>query len=277
MKETNSKGQPRRRVVPLWRTRPALTLWSLLLIGSLLSGGIWLASSGVVLSVSERTHEKIIAASKDLGFTVQEILVMGRGQTTRRELLDAVQAERGAPILTLDLDAAKQRLEALPWIRSATIERMLPNTVFITVAERTPFALWQNKGQFALIDSEGKVIIKEGIERFADLFQVVGDDAPAHAATLLTMLATQPELLTEAKAAVRVGGRRWNILMNNGINVHLPEDNAETAWARLAEYERTHQVLDRDIKVLDLRIPDRLIVRRSVKSETPEAPPGRET
>lgn len=277
MKETNAKGQPRRRVVPLWRTRPALTLWSLLLIGSLLSGGIWLVSSGVVLSVSERTHEKIIAASKDLGFTVQEILVMGRGQTTRRELLDAVQAERGAPILTLDLDAAKQRLEALPWIRSATIERMLPNTVFITVAERTPFALWQNKGQFALIDSEGKVIIKEGIERFADLFQVVGDDAPAHAATLLTMLATQPELLTEAKAAVRVGGRRWNILMNNGINVHLPEDNAETAWARLAEYERTHQVLDRDIKVLDLRIPDRLIVRRSTKSETPEAPPGRET
>lgn len=277
MKETNAKGQPRRRVVPLWRTRPALTLWSLLLIGSLLSGGIWLASSGVVLSVSERTHEKIIAASKDLGFTVQEILVMGRGQTTRRELLDAVQAERGAPILTLDLDAAKQRLEALPWIRSATIERMLPNTVFITVAERTPFALWQNKGQFALIDSEGKVIIKEGIERFADLFQVVGDDAPAHAATLLTMLATQPELLTEAKAAVRVGGRRWNILMNNGINVHLPEDNAETAWARLAEYERTHQVLDRDIKVLDLRIPDRLIVRRSTKSETPEASPGRET
>lgn len=277
MKETNAKGQPRRRVIPLWRTRPALTLWSLLLIGSLLSGGIWLASSGVVLSVSERTHEKIIAVSKDLGFTVQEILVMGRGQTTRRELLDAVQAERGAPILTLDLDAAKQRLEALPWIRSATIERMLPNTVFITVAERTPFALWQNKGQFALIDSEGKVIIKEGIERFADLFQVVGDDAPAHAATLLTMLATQPELLTEAKAAVRVGGRRWNILMNNGINVHLPEDNAETAWARLAEYERTHQVLDRDIKVLDLRIPDRLIVRRSTKSETPEASPGRET
>ncbi|OHC73368.1 MAG: hypothetical protein A3H92_11865 [Rhodospirillales bacterium RIFCSPLOWO2_02_FULL_58_16] len=219
----------------------------------------------------------MIAVSRELGFTVREILVMGRSQTTRLDLLDAIHIDRGDPILTFDLNAARQRVESLPWVHSATIERMLPDIVFVTVAERKPFALWQNKGQFALIDSEGKVIINEGVDRFSDLFQVVGDDAPAHAAKLLEMLATQPELLTEAKAAVRVGGRRWNILMNNGINVHLPEDNAENAWARLAEYERANQVLDRDIKVLDLRIPDRLIVRKTPRLETPEIVGGRET
>ena len=277
MKETNAKGQPRRRVVPLWRSRPALALWALLSVASFLGGGIWLLSNGVAARVSERAHGKIIAVSRELGFTVREILVMGRSQTTRLDLLDAIHVDRGDPILTFDLDAARQRVESLPWVHSATIERMLPDIVFVTVAERKPFALWQNKGQFALIDSEGKVIINEGVDRFSDLFQVVGDDAPAHAAKLLEMLATQPELLTEAKAAVRVGGRRWNILMNNGINVHLPEDNAENAWARLAEYERANQVLDRDIKVLDLRIPDRLIVRKTPRLETPEIVGGRET
>lgn len=277
MKETNAKGQPRRRVVPLWRSRPALALWALLSVASFLGGGIWLLSNGVAARVSERAHGKIIAVSRELGFTVREILVMGRSQTTRLDLLDAIHVDRGDPILTFDLNAARQRVESLPWVHSATIERMLPDIVFVTVAERKPFALWQNKGQFALIDSEGKVIINEGVDRFSDLFQVVGDDAPAHAAKLLEMLATQPELLTEAKAAVRVGGRRWNILMNNGINVHLPEDNAENAWARLAEYERANQVLDRDIKVLDLRIPDRLIVRKTPRSETPTPAAGRET
>lgn len=277
MKETNAKGQPRRRVVPLWRSRPALALWALLSVASFLGGGIWLLSNGVAARVSERARGKIIAVSREMGFTVREILVMGRSQTTRLDLLDAIHIDRGDPILTFDLNAARQRVESLPWVHSATIERMLPDIVFVTVAERKPFALWQNKGQFALIDSEGKVIINEGVDRFSDLFQVVGDDAPAHAAKLLEMLATQPELLTEAKAAVRVGGRRWNILMNNGINVHLPEDNAENAWARLAEYERANQVLDRDIKVLDLRIPDRLIVRKTPRLETPEIVGGRET
>jgi len=277
VKETNAKGQPRRRVVPLWRSRPALALWALLSVASFLGGGIWLLSNGVAARVSERARGKIIAVSREMGFTVREILVMGRSQTTRLDLLDAIHIDRGDPILTFDLNAARQRVESLPWVHSATIERMLPDIVFVTVAERKPFALWQNKGQFALIDSEGKVIINEGVDRFSDLFQVVGDDAPAHAAKLLEMLATQPELLTEAKAAVRVGGRRWNILMNNGINVHLPEDNAENAWARLAEYERANQVLDRDIKVLDLRIPDRLIVRKTPRLETPEIVGGRET
>ena len=92
---------------------------------------------------------------------------------------------------------------------------------------------------------------------------VVGDGAQIQAATLLKTLRNEPELLVLVETAVWVGGRRWNIRLKGNIDVRLPEKNAKSAWARLAEYERVHGILERDVQVLDLRLPDRLIVRKT--------------
>lgn len=254
-----------------------LALCMAMLCASLTIGGLWLVNSGLVERTVEHVRLKMIAVSTDLGFTVEEILVMGRDQTTQQDLLKTIQLSRGVPILAIDLDAAKRRLETLPWVRSAAVERILPNTIMVRMKERTPLALWQNKGRFALIDVEGKVILREDFGAFSDLLQVVGEDAPGHAADLLAFLSTQPELLGMVKAAVWVGDRRWNILMDNGINVRLPEEDPQTAWARLADYDRTHKVLDRDVQTLDLRLPDRLIVQKPSASEKTKGTPGRET
>jgi cell division protein FtsQ len=79
------------------------------------------------------------------------------------------------------------------------------------------------------------------------------------------------------KAAVRVGGRRWNLRLKSGADVQLPEDDTAAAWNRLAEYERSHQVLKREIRILDLRLPDRLIVRESPRSILGDKRRGQET
>jgi len=162
-------------------------------------------------------------------------------------------------------------------VRLATVKRMLPDTVLLGVVEREAIALWQHKGHFALIDHEGTVIEDRGFERFGGLLVVVGKDAPVHAAALLGMLATQPNLLAQVRTAVWVGGRRWNLQLDSGIDVRLPEENPASAWARLAEYERTNRVLARDVEMLDLRLPDRLIVRRSPSSDRRPTGLDRET
>lgn len=263
-KAANS-GRPRRRVVPLWR-RPALVAVMAAGLVALAAAGVWrLHQSNWVPRVADQARWQAIAASARLGLKVDEVLVVGRRETTQRQLLNAVGLARGAPILAFDLDDAKKRVEKLPWIKNATVERLLPSTVLLTVEERQPLALWQNKGTFALIDTDGEVILMKGLERFSDLVVVVGSDAPAHAGELLRVLATQPDLKAMVKAAVRVGGRRWNLRLKNDIDVRLPEENAADAWNRLAEYEKAHQVLERDVQILDLRLPDRLIVRKVPK------------
>ena len=71
-------------------------------------------------------------------------------------------------------------------------------------------------------------------------------------------------------AAVRVGGRRWTLHLDNGIDVELPEEKLQEAWAQLAQLERTSRLLARDVQVVDMRLPDRLVVR--VTPEPPKEP-----
>lgn len=271
---SGERGQPRRRVVPWWRTRLTLAVVALSMIGGIGGSAWWTWQAGHVERAVSVAKWELIAVSTRLGLTVRDILVVGRRETPRDELLKAVRLARGAPILAFDPEAARQRVESLPWVRSASVERRLPDTVLLHLEEREPLALWQHEGRFALIDHQGTVIEDNGMERFPGLLVVVGDDAPAHAAALQAVLVTQPELMARVKAAVRVGGRRWNLHLDNDIDVRLPELDPAEAWSRLAEYERSHRVLARDVQILDLRLPDRLIVRQR---DRPATAGGRET
>ena len=191
----SKRGQPRRRVISFWRHRHFRTVLMVVLIALGLGGGWGVWRSDLIPNALEKTRWAVIAASTKMGFKVDEILVIGRNETKQKELLSAVRLARGAPILAFDLEAAQKRVEALPWVRKASVERMLPDTVLLNVEEREPLVLWQHKGAFALIDTDGEVILRKGLERFSDLLVVVGADAPKHAAKLLQALATEPELM----------------------------------------------------------------------------------
>jgi cell division protein FtsQ len=256
-------GQPRPRVKPIWRDAKVLVLAAIVAVGATTAGGWWMWKDGMITRAAQDLRWAAIAATAEVGFRVEDVLVVGRRETPREELLKAVRLARGAPILAFDPDAAKSRIEALPWVRAVSVQRRLPNTVFLRLIERRPLAVWQNDGRFSLIDYDGEVISNRSVDRFSNLLLVVGVDAPVHAAGLLEMLWHQPKLMARVKAAVRVGGRRWNVRLDNGIDVRLPEENPASAWARLAEYDRTHSVLEKDIGVLDLRQPDRLIVQKA--------------
>ncbi|MEQ8666378.1 MAG: FtsQ-type POTRA domain-containing protein [Rhodospirillales bacterium] len=259
----DGKRKPRKRAQPVWRRTSFQVAAFAAVAFTIGAGGWWSWRSGIVDHYTEIAAEKIVSASAKAGLRVEEVLVVGREETESKALLDALGVSRSAPILGFDVELARRRVESLPWVRSASVERLLPDTILLSVEERRPLALWQNKGEFALIDYEGVVIVRENLTRFSNLLTVVGDDAPAHAANLLEMLGSQPELMKQVKAAIRVGGRRWNLRMNDEIDVRLPEQGAATAWLRLAEYERDHRVLERDVDVVDLRVPDRLIVRKT--------------
>ena len=129
---------------------------------------------------------------------------------------------------------ARQRIETLSWVEHATVERRLPGTVVVFLQERRPFAIWQNQGKFVLIDRSGQVVANQNVAEFRQLPLVVGPGAPAAAAALLDALTDRPELQKRVVAAVRVGERRWNLRLNNGADVLLPEGH-EVAGARSAD------------------------------------------
>ena len=254
-------GKPRRRVVSFWRHRHFRLALALILFLFASHAGWQVWQTGWIPNTLEKAKWTAIKASTELGFQVNEILVTGRNETDQESLLNAIRLTRGAPILAFDIKAAQKRIENLQWVKKVTVKRMLPDTLLLNVEEHEPLALWQHNGVFSLIGTDGEVILQDNLNRFSDLVVVVGLDAPKHTLDLLKALRLEPELMQMVKAAVRVGGRRWNLRLDGGIDVRLPEKNAADAWTRLAEYEKSHQVLKREIKTLDLRLPDRLIVR----------------
>jgi cell division protein FtsQ len=244
-----------------------------LLVGAGYTGIIMSRSPEGVAMLAEAA-DRALAASAALGLVVSEINVEGRETTDAATILAALAADRGTPILAVSPSRAKQQLESLPWVRSASIERRLPGTLIVRLSERHPLAVWQHDGRLELIDQRGEVIPVKDLSRFARLPTVVGERAAGHAAALLDLLGREPELGARVSAAVRVDNRRWNVRIDNAIDVLLPEHDLPGAWARLAALERQNNLLKRDVRTVDMRLPDRLVLR-TVAPPPKEAAPAK--
>ena len=251
---TRTRNRPRKR----WRL-PKLPRWAVGCgLALLVAGGA--AAFGPLAMM--RDAGGVLAGMTGIGgLRVEQVMVEGRKMVDRQTVLAAVGLKRGQPILSFDLAAARERLEHIAWVESAVVERRLPDLIYVRLTERTPMALWQHEGLFSVIDAKGVVVVDGNVGSYANLPIVVGPDAPAKADSLLLLLSTEPEIKARVAAAVRVGGRRWNLHLDNGVDVKLPEEDAASAVARLAEINRTNQLVDRDVKVIDLRQPDRLVLQ----------------
>ena len=139
--------------------------------------------------------------------------------------------------------------------------RRLPDTIHVDVRERRPFALWQHNKRLHLIDRAGAVITGEGLGRFGALPLVVGRGADDRAAEIVDLLAAREALAERVAAAMLVSERRWSLRFDNGVEVRLPERGTPAALERLAALQERHSILDRKLRAIDLRLPDRLIVR----------------
>jgi cell division protein FtsQ len=235
----------------------AVALHMLLPPGSGSQSGTGVASSGSLTTFRERIGN----ATASLGLRVETIVIEGRANTPEPLLRAALGISRGDPILGFSLDAARRNVEKLSWVEQATIERRLPDTVVVQLVERRPFAIWQNQGKFVLIDRDGQTVTNEDVGQFRQLPLVVGPGAPGAATPLIDALMQHPGLLARVVAAVRVGERRWNLQLRGGMNVMLPEGREAVAIERLVALQQDHALLDRPLEVVDMRLPDRLVLR----------------
>lgn len=221
------------------------------------------ALSGLhALGDGETLGESFGRVTAGMGLRVQHIVIEGRVKTPEALVHSALGLNIGDSILGFSVANARARLESVQWVRAASVTRRLPDTVVVRLKERSPFAVWQHDGRFVLIDHDGQTVTDSDLGAFAgQLPLVVGAGAPAAAAALIDALAAQPAIFARVVASIRVGERRWNLRLQNGTDVMLPEGAEPQALARLMELQTSHQLLDRPLQALDLRLPDRLVFR----------------
>ncbi|WP_269930389.1 cell division protein FtsQ/DivIB [Aminobacter sp. HY435] len=200
------------------------------------------------------------------GFAVDQIKVSGNRETSEIDILDKLQLDGWTSLVGFDPEEARERIVALPWVRSAAVRKVYPGTMEVRIEEREAFAIWQNGNQLSVIEKSGAVIAPYTGGRQAMLPLVVGFGAAERAADFVAKVDAYPELAARVKGYMRVGERRWDLRLDNGITVKLPENGVDAALTDLVALDRDDALLTRDISAVDMRFTDRLVVQL-----TPEA------
>ena len=141
-------------------------------------------------------------------------------------------------LLFLDAATVRNKLTANPWIADATILKLYPGQLQIDIVERTAFALWQQDGRLSVISEDGAVLEPYMSRRFVSLPLVVGKGADLEARDFLALLDRYPQVRAVTKAAILVGERRWNLRLNDGLDIRLPENDVGNALALLSKLDK---------------------------------------
>ncbi|MFN7175322.1 MAG: cell division protein FtsQ/DivIB [Thermaurantiacus sp.] len=226
--------------------------------------GAWAAAVGL----HHRAADEMLAASARAGFTARQVQVVGNRQQDRLSVYAAVLDDGTDALLALDLTQIRARIEALPWVESARVTRRWPDTVEVELTERVPVAVWQHRGELKVIDVAGEPLPVADVGTYRHLPLLVGTGANREARALLEMLRAEPHLAEATLAAVRVGERRWDLRLATGETVSLPEgEAAASALRRFAALDREQPLRGQGFLRLDLRVPDRLVVRLSPEAQ----------
>jgi cell division protein FtsQ len=249
------------RVVGMCLPRHAGIASALLIIVA--SAGYGMVRGGHVGEILDGLKDIRDMAANAVGFNIASVALAGQKHLSREEILAAAGVTGRTSLLFFDVTDARVRLLTNPWIGEATVQKLLPDRLAITISERAPFALWQKAGRVGVIAGDGTVLEPYVMRRYAGLPLVVGTGAETRAKDFLAKLDRHPELRTNVRACVLVAERRWNLRLKNGVDVRLPEFEVEHALDALAALERDSKLSSRDIVAIDLRLPDRVTVRLS--------------
>lgn len=256
------------RAVRRWFTfrRPMLYFTGALLVLTLIAG---LFVGGYVRRGIDAVNGVAGTVSADAGFGISSLHLSGENRTPPESVLAATNFRPGQSIFTADLQGARARIMLLPWVKDAKVTRRYPDSISVVLTEKRPFALWQSANGLFVIERSGAAITKATLKQFPHLPVFIGG-APLGGSELVEAIATHRAVVARVEAMERVSGRRWNLILDDGVVVKLPE----TGWRKqlgVLEYLIVDKgILERDITEIDLRSPDNYFF--TLRQETKQKP-----
>jgi cell division protein FtsQ len=237
-----------------------------LVAGVIVVGGV-LATGARAERISASFSDGLDGLAVGMGLKLEKVFIEGESAEATAAIQRAAQLQPDQPMTAIDLDAVRQRVETVGWVRSARVVRLLPNTLIVHVTEHDRLAIWQAGGRNMVIDSHGQVIAGADAGRYPDLPLVVGKGAEQAAAEVLPLIAQRPRLQSRLEALVRVDERRWDLRLKDGSLIQLPATNQDAALIQLDALDQRERLLELGFARIDLRTPEEVAVRPSAGGE----------
>lgn len=246
-------------LTPLYRLAFRLGLPAALVAAAV---GAWSSSEPNRAWAATRIADLRAAVEERPEFMVTSLQITGADTALRLAIEDLLTISFPVSSWRLDLDAIRTQVTDLTAVKDATVRVRPGGMLDITVTERVPVAVWRHTDGLRLVDAEGVMtgMIADRADR-ADLPLIAGDGARDHIAEALDLFAAARPIAPRVRGLVRMGERRWDMVLDRDQRILLPEDGAEAALHRVVALDEAQDLLARDVSVVDMRLAQRTTIR----------------
>jgi cell division protein FtsQ len=229
---------------------------------SLLAGTIYMADEERRGTVVQAIADVRASIEERPEFMVKLMAIDGASDLLSSEIRTALPLEFPLSSFDLDLPQIREKITDIDGVRQANV-RIRPGGVLqIDVTPRVPVAVWRSETGLALVDNTGAHVARIGARRdHADLPLIAGAGAAKAVPEALKLIGAANVLGDRLRGLVRVGGRRWDVVLDRNQTIMLPEENALQALERVIALEGAQEVLTRDVARVDMRLAARPTLR----------------
>ena len=230
---------------------------------------------GLYYLSDEARQEKLVFAVADIRqqietrpeFMVNLLAIEGASMTVEEDIREIFPFDLPASSFDLELDEIRGLIADLPAVADASVRIRQGGVLVAEITERQPVALWRTRDGLGVVDIDG-VVIGEAAERAAhpDLPVVVGEGADRVVAEALDILEAAAPLKTKLRGLVRVGARRWDLVLDRDQRILLPENNPVAALERVIVLSSVQDMLERDLVAVDMRLAARPTLRMNERA-----------
>lgn len=227
---------------------------------ALLAG--WLGDAERRTAIVDRWEVAVRAVQDRPEFTVRMLRIEGASEQLQSDIQETVAVDLPLSQFQLDLPGMRAQLLSLDPVLDAEVRVVAGGTLLMRVTERTPAVVWQNGGKTEILDATGHRIAAVGdLAAAGGLPLIAGEGAEAAVPEALALVDAAAPIADRMVGLARVGLRRWDVVLTRGQRIALPEEAPQVALDRALGMQAAHDVLARDVTLLDLRIPDRPALR----------------
>lgn len=232
--------------------RPMLLLALALVAFAFVAAFFVSGKAGRMVHAVGDTTDALVA---DAGFGISEVHLAGNRRTPPETILAALGFKPGESIFGADLQSARARLMQLDWVADAEVQRRYPGAISVRLVEKLPFALWDSGQGIYVVERSGKLVTNKDVAQFARLPHLTGDAAPQDAADVVDVVAAHRAISARMKMYRRMSQRRWDLILDGGVVVQLPEADWKQQLDTLEWLIVEKGILERNLTEIDLRSP----------------------
>ncbi|AKS45666.1 cell division protein FtsQ [Octadecabacter temperatus] len=239
----------------------------LLVVGGLIAG--WTAREANRQMIADAYNNTKTQIQQRDEFMVKMMAIDGADDTLAADIRTVLPLEFPQSNFDLDLEEMRQTVAALPAVAEAAL-RVRPGGILqVNVTQRVPVAVFRAPEGLKLIDGGG-VLIQNIIARAdrSDLPLITGDGAREALGEGLEIYRVAGPLAPRMRGVVRMGERRWDVILDSGQRILLPTESPVPAFERVVALNQAQDLLERDVAVVDMRHPDRPTIRLNEQAVT---------